>query len=604
MGSFLVHNINQSQLSNDDRIIDLSNNLEVKNFTLNQFISFSIAYLKDEPLLGKKFYENNIWFVGFAGDLLDFKQVPFAYIIENLENEHFDNLKTLNGVFSIIAYNKKINKYYLISDRRSQHPVYYYIKNSTFIFSTELSSFCKLLNDNKFNEKWLYNYLFFNFGIEDITFLENVYSMPAASILVYNQNENTFILKEYSNKFIKKENLLNGEQALEYAKEIFEKRIHANFNNDNKKIAVALSGGWDARTNLALAPNKDLITAYTYGEEGCDDIIAASKTTKKLNLSHKVIDFGEDFINNLPHYILETVYLSSGLQGILRSTLLYVYSRLKELLPDHKLVISGIMMDTMFRGHIGMPALTPIHIMEAFRTGRIDIDRKLWSSIFSSKFESFYDYTLMDFNFLQNKFGNFLSEEFYISYIIYIASKIHFLGEYKIANNFNTMRVTAWDNEIIDLAFSIEFSALKTARKAKENWWSRNEFLLQSYLMSCSLPSLIKIPIKNTRPDIVLKGNFYYKNYNRYSRIINGISKRLFMNKNHGLLENWELWLNHKHVNFINELVFSKEALIREYITDSYLEKIYLEKDLNIIGKLTTIEVILRLIKNKWNRFW
>ncbi len=353
-----------------------------------------------------------------------------------------------------------------------------------------------------------------------------------------------------------------------------------------------------------MAPNKELITAYTYGEPGCKDIIEASKTSKSLNIAHKEILFNTDFVNELPHYLMETVYISSGLQGILRATLLYAYSKLKELLPDHNLVISGIMMDTMFRGHIGMPTLTPNYIARIFKTGQIEINKEKWSSVFNNNYEAFNNYILSDFDIIQNLYGNILNEEFYILYITYIASKFQFLGEYRIASNFNTIRVTAWDNEIIDLAFSIEYSALKTARKEKKLWRGRDEFLLQSYLMSYFFPNIIKIPIKNMRPDLVLAGDLYFKYYAKYNRITSILKSRLIQNKNAGFLENWEQWLNIKYKNFISDLIFSNNSRIREYLSDNFINEVKKNMDINIVGKLTTLEIILRLINNGWKRFW
>ncbi len=204
MGNFLVHNVEFNNKESFDDIINLANNYKEYNLKQDKNLIFKVSNLENELLSGKRIFENENWQIGFAGDLLDFKQIPYQLIINILEEEHFYKLKSLNGIFSIIGFNKKNKKYYLISDRRSQHPAYYYIHNKIFIFSTELSIFCKLLSNPKFNDKWLFDFLYFNFTIDNITYLENVYSMPAASVLIYDQNKNKFNIREYSSIFKKK----------------------------------------------------------------------------------------------------------------------------------------------------------------------------------------------------------------------------------------------------------------------------------------------------------------------------------------------------------------------------------------------------------------
>ena len=590
-------------ISNDsiDDVLNSSKRLVIHgNKSCNFFISSSPNSIQQT----KKIFEDENWLIGFSGDLLGYDKIPYDLIIEILENRTFTKLKELNGVFAIVIYHKIEKVYYVISDRRSQFPIYYYINNDHYIFSSELSGFCRVLNYPKFNSNWLYDYLFFNFPIDGISFVKDVYKLPPASILIFNQNSAQYSIKEYAPNFNKKDKLFTGKPALEYAKEIFTKSLKTSLGNSNSKVAVALTGGWDSRTNLALISENEKVSTYTYGGQYCEDMVMADKISKKLKLNHHAIYFEDSLLKDLPKLMFETIYFSSGEQGILRSTLLYVYKHLNELIPDLDIILSGIMMDTMFRGHIGMPVLTPQHIIKIFNTGVVDIEKSVWKPIFNNDYDSFSNYILNDFQILQNRFGNLTGEEFYILYVIYIASQNHFLGEYKIASNFNTMRVTAWDNDIIDLAFSIDYSCLKTARKPKELWKSKDEFILQSYLISSYSEVLSKIPIQNVNPNAILKGDLYYNCFKKYQRIYNSIAKRVnFWHKN-TYLENWENWINVLHKEFIDNLIFSKESLIQEYIDERYLQFLRVNRDYRMIGKLVSTEIILNLINNKWVKFW
>ncbi len=222
---------------------------------------FSIRIYNDEPLKGQRYFSNENWTVFLAGELIDYQIIPFNKIIQLLESQKFNELKNLNGVFAIIAFNKKEDNYYIISDRRAQFPIYYYFKNDIAIISSELSSFCRLLENAMFNEKWLYDYMFFHYPIGDDTFLENVKRLSYSSVLIYSNKTKGIKIKKYAEVFRKKEKLYKGNDGIEYAKEIFSRRVPKYFEGSDN-IACALTGGWDGRTNLVLAPDRNKITTY------------------------------------------------------------------------------------------------------------------------------------------------------------------------------------------------------------------------------------------------------------------------------------------------------------------------------------------------------
>ena len=165
MSNFLLYHSLTEKSPSDSKIkegINLAGNYQVNLIKIDSTI-FCTAKLPSTPLKGERIFKNERWVILFAGDLIDYDSVPFLSIIQFAEKSDWKKLEELNGVFSIFIYDKSIQQYYLISDRRSQHPVYYIINNEEIIFSTELSLFVKLLDEPVFNEKWLYDYLFFNF---------------------------------------------------------------------------------------------------------------------------------------------------------------------------------------------------------------------------------------------------------------------------------------------------------------------------------------------------------------------------------------------------------------------------------------------------------
>jgi len=177
---------------------------------------FAVSFHKNAPLKGNKYFEDKDWIAVFAVDLIK-ESITWKSIFETLEYRNYKMLSNLNGYFSIAALNKKRNKLFIISDRRSQLPVFYLIDNTNIYISTELSTFCRLPIEIKFNIEWLWEYLFFNFPIGQTTFLENVKRMPPGCVLGIDVESGKRSFSEYATRFCKKEHLLEGKEALEYA---------------------------------------------------------------------------------------------------------------------------------------------------------------------------------------------------------------------------------------------------------------------------------------------------------------------------------------------------------------------------------------------------
>ncbi|MHA1845996.1 MAG: hypothetical protein ACTSWE_17255, partial [Promethearchaeota archaeon] len=68
--------------------------------------------------------------------------------------------------------------------------------------------------------------------------------------------------------------------------------------------------------------------------------------------------------------------------------------------------------------------------------------------------------------------------------------------------------------------------------------------------------------------------------------------------------EDWDFWLNNINKKLINKLIFSKKSLIREFISDGFLNELEKKRSVHWISKISSLEIILRLIENGWERFW
>jgi asparagine synthetase B (glutamine-hydrolysing) len=556
----------------------------------------AVASLPNTPLNGERLYNEDNDVISFSGDLVGVKSIPWEDILNIFRKKEYEKFKEYQGNFAIGHFNKEQKRVTLISDRRSQQPIYYKIYNNGFVYSTEMSTFCRLADPASFNEKWLYDYFFFNYPLHQTTFLKDTFRMPPASVLCYDFQSSKISLSKYAEAFRKKSVLMEKPRSFEFAANIFKEKIPLYFEGSDQ-TACALTGGWDGRTMLSLAPDTDKIVTYTYGVPGCIDLKDGTKTAKKANVRHLKIYFNEDFEKELPNHMINAVFLSSGLEKIKRATVLYVYQTLTNYGERFPLTISGIGLDGILKGHSYTPSIVSSHMAELFRRGKADPNQDFWSDVFLNDYSHFRENINDKLSFLQENFGIFTSSEHHLLYKLYITHPELFAGELKIAENFTTVRVPAWDPDILDLAFSIKESALSFSEFTGHIRGSKSEQVLQSYILKQTSPLLASIPILNTRPDIMLKNRYLYEIY----RIYRGIGNRLrYLTTPKSPLENWDYWLNVVQKPFIDDLIFSHSSLLKEYITDDFLKKVRENRDMHWIPKLATTEIILRLIRKKW----
>jgi len=581
-------------------IVDTINPLKTlttKILNINQG-SFAVSFHDNAPLKGDKYFEDKKWIAVFAGDIIE-ESIPWEMILKALEKSDYQTLSNLSGYFSITALNKEKNELFIASDRRSQQPIFYLIDGKNVYISTELSTFCRLPVKVSFNIEWMWEYFFFHYPIGQTTFLENVKRMPPASVLEINIESGKYFTSEYANKFHKKKHILKGEEALEYAYTVFKNRIPKYFTGANN-IACALTSGWDCRTNLSFCPNKNSLTTYTYGGSGCKDLIEASKTAQAMNINHKKILFDKRLEAKLQSLMFDTIYLSSGLEHITRATLLYVYKILTNNGKEHPLVISGIFWDGQFRGHAGPAVISP-DMASMFSTGEKRINEEFWKECMGDHYASFKKHILKIIDNLEKEYGKLSEPESFLSYQIYELAPKYYAGELSIAKHFTTLRIPAWDTDILDLSYSIEHSTLSFSEYLSDHKrGSRDEMILQSYLITRNGGVLQDIAVGGVPPKTILKGENIYR-FIRIKNLLPIVILNRVLRRKTAPLEDWKKWLDNNLKEIISQLIFSEKSQVKKYINPEYIDSLKTEPSHDYIAKLITVEIILKLLNNNWS---
>jgi len=586
-------NVNRSTIVDT---IDLLNASKPEILAIdNDFMA--VTTLQNTALNGLYYYQDEKYTACLSGDFIDYSSIPWPTLIKKYQSHTFEWFANLQGRFAIALYDRFKRELHLISDRTSQYPIYYTVNNTYFVFSTALSTFTTLPQNPGFDIDWLYEYLFFNYPIGQTTFLKNVKRMPPASVLYHNRDSNKASLSAYASPLKPDKETLKGRKALNKALSIFQDRVPKYFDT-NCKTLLGISGGFDSRTLLAFAPATADLETYTYGMAGCADLKFAADLRETLGLPHKRITFDQNFVTNLSSLIYKTVWLSNGLQGINRSTLLHVYKTLTNNGQQTPVVISGVSGDHFFRGHGNVPSIISKDMQQIFMTGKFSVDRSLFAHLFgnyTSYFEAHINEVIKQ---TAQQYGDLDLPTTHLAYLVYEVAPKYFAGEAALADNYVTFRVPYWDTEIINLAYQIEFSTINFSRFLPIKKDTYRENVLQAYLISQN-KKFTEIPINGLPPQIFARDNKGM--YQLYRAIKSGPTwlKNRLRPRNDPPLEDWNKWFRNNLHSELAQLL-SEKSLIANYLNANFFKVLKQTNNIHWLGKLATAEIILRLIRDRW----
>ena len=579
--------------------INLAFTLKVDSVEHSSFFA-TATFLESSPIQGNRIYTDDNYIILFAGDLIGYKILPWKLIESGFKKSDFKWFSSLRGIFAFVFFDKKNKTVTIISDHRAQLPVYYGIIDDNFIFSTDISTFTTLKIIPKFNIKWLYEYLYFNYPIGETTFLKGVKRILPSTILSFNYKNNSFLENKYDELLRCSVNLLRGKEALKKCLSIFKTRVPKYYSNKTNYL-VALTGGIDSRSLLALGSKSRKIATYTYGIPNCPDLLNATKLSKKLNLEHQKIFFDEKFTKELPKLIYETVRLSGGEQSILRSSLQYIYKELYKNNPEKSVIISGIYGD-VFRGGGGVHTSISEEMHHFLKKGQIIIDNKKYNKILKSELNLFNKHILKTFEKIKDKYGvnkNGATELLFSSYELYPK---YFGGEVAIASNYFTYRAPYFDIDVLKLAYETEYSTLsfspnhiKDSRIQKNNYYKK--YFMQTNVV-CSNQQHRSTYFHGVPISLYANGNKITYRINRF--FIRTYAYLTGKGKSKAPLADWDKWFL-KDLNTEFENLLNVNSLITKFINIEYLLEAKKSNNIFALNKLVTVELILKLINNKWN---
>ncbi|MBN2669260.1 MAG: hypothetical protein JXR60_08520 [Bacteroidales bacterium] len=213
---------------------------------------------------------NSVTFEGEVSIENNIISIMDGYLLDDVFN--YKDIELNKGVFNKIDVNTSKNTFTIINDKLGQRAVYYYIKDHTFIISNSFWKIVVLLNLNEINvdtERVKEQLYFHRIPQEGITFLKNIYYVPAATKVVFDWSNKKHSITKYWNIKQKPQENITLEDASKQLETSFDELFSfLKKKFPNKKFAFGNSGGLDSRLVPLFSYKHNLnLLGITIGEK-------------------------------------------------------------------------------------------------------------------------------------------------------------------------------------------------------------------------------------------------------------------------------------------------------------------------------------------------
>jgi asparagine synthase (glutamine-hydrolysing) len=217
-------------------------------------------------------------------------------------------LKMLNGIFALAIYDNEKRNLFIARDQLGVKPLYYYFKNGTLIFGSEIKSFLLVTGfDKSINYEALVNYLCLLWSPGELTpFTEVKKLLPGHYINYEVGNLNSFTVEKfYELPFCNQYSKASEEDIITELDEKLLKAVDRQLLSD-VPVAFFLSGGLDSSAIVAMAKRlrpTERLRCYTIKttddaqKEGfSDDLTYARLVAKHLDLDLVEVEVDVDIV--------------------------------------------------------------------------------------------------------------------------------------------------------------------------------------------------------------------------------------------------------------------------------------------------------------------
>ena len=260
-------------------------------------------------------------------------------------------IEKLDGMFSIIIYDKIKDELIVCRDRFGKKPLYYYKDNNRIIICSEVKAINQInYNDSinlEYNNQAYWDYLTFRYIPGSQTSYKKILKFDRGSI--YKITKDNIIKHKYWDIDFKKTENIPYENKKNKFKNLFENSVKKRLISD-VPVGVILSGGLDSSAVLYSASKFQKINSYHVCFKGenknFNEVKYAKKIAKHLNSNLKIIEINDQmFLDKLEKL---NIYTDEPLSDLAAIPLKFVSDLAAK---DVKVVLSGEGADEIMAGY-------------------------------------------------------------------------------------------------------------------------------------------------------------------------------------------------------------------------------------------------------------
>lgn len=265
------------------------------------------------------FNEDRSIAVVFNGEIYNYKEIRAGLIkkghrfyttsdteilVHLYEDEEFEFLSKLNGIFAFALLDQRKNRLMLARDHFGVKPLHYYYKNGILIFGSEQKSI--LLHpdvERSINFNALHSHINLRYTQGEETLFANIKRLPPAHFLVFENHQTT--IRRYWELEFHTEQHMKEEEAIGrmhfYIKQAVERQLMSDV-----PLGVYLSGGMDSSTIVQKMHELGVpeINTFTMGfNEPTDEFPDAERIAKHFGTNHHTLSLSMNPMQQFPEVL-------------------------------------------------------------------------------------------------------------------------------------------------------------------------------------------------------------------------------------------------------------------------------------------------------------
>ena len=259
-----------------------------------------------------------------------------SYLVHYYEELGLNFFEKLNGWFSGVLIDLRLQKVILFNDRYGLGRIYYHENTDGFYFSSEAKALLKVLPElRQLDFSSLAETFSCGCVLQNRTLFTNIKLLPGGSKWTFSGSNISKKESYFKSEILENQQVLKDKEYYKKLQETFV-RILPHYFQGRQSMGMSLTGGLDGRMIMSQAncPQGEL-PCYTFDSmyRDCTDVKIARQVARLCHQNHETIVVSSQFFSEFPRLAEKAVYISDGTMDVVGSVELFVNMIARQIAP-------------------------------------------------------------------------------------------------------------------------------------------------------------------------------------------------------------------------------------------------------------------------------